>query len=493
MIKKIDGIIEKNKSSIIELLVVILFASLYFSHFPFLSADADLTLGSGRGAWTDEGNYTSQIRNYINHNRFDISGYYTFLKTPLFSFFLLLPFKLFGTSMETARLTVLSFVMLMMMLFSLQKNYRLTGIILALTTLGLFPIYQHTHFALAEMMSIALVLVAGLLISLFNEKNKYVFLLCSFLPLAAAVFFKIQFLYVLFIPLLAIALNSLITWKSIFSRELFVSFLCLAVTALLMYAFWYLPFKYEWPYIMSVQGGISTGQPFSYAYIKTNLDYYFLYKQILPFSLSFLIALVLAAYGIIKKRFLPQTLSMVLFAIAWFILELHKLLMYYHPVRYMISVYFSMGLLVSTVFAHYLTVKNGKIVKLIVMICILSVLSGNLIRYNTAFNYRMYNISDINKYLAMHTNKDDVVIGSWAPALTWESKNVSFPVGSGSILGKSGNIFEIYKPQVVISEPGERDSNGAFKTIGVDLDAISVSSKQFKIAWWDVKIYWLKK
>jgi hypothetical protein len=145
------------------------------------------------------------------------------------------------------------------------------------------------------------------------------------------------------------------------------------------------------------------------------------------------------------------------------------------------------------VFAHYLKAKNNKVVKMIAMICILFVLSLNLMRYDTAYHYRMYNISDINKYLAMHTNKDDVVIGSWAPALTWESKNVSFPVGRGSILGKTENIFDIYKPQVIISEPGERDSNGAFKTLGVDLDAISVSSKQFKIAWWDVKIYWLKK
>jgi hypothetical protein len=255
----------------------------------------------------------------------------------------------------------------------------------------------------------------------------------------------------------------------------------------------YLPFKYGWSVTMLQQAGISTGRPFSYLYIKNNLANYFLTKNSLPFTISFLIALVLAVYNIIKKRFMPHTVGIVLFAAVWFMMELHKLLMNYLPIRYMISVYFSMGLLTSIVFAHYLAAKNEKIIKAVVLICILSVLSGNLIQYARAFDNRMFSISNMNKYLALHAGKDDVVIGPWAPALTWKSKNVSFPVESDFSFRKNENILETYKPQIIISEPDEADSNQAYNKRDIDLNAISDSSGQFKIALWNIKIYRLRE
>lgn len=482
----------KNKSVIAGLLVVVLCLLLYFSHFPFLSADADLSMAAGRGPWTDEGHYTCQIRNFINHGHFDIIENDSFLKTPLFSFFLLIPFKIFGTSMETARITVLSFVMLMIMLFSIQKNYKVAGIVLALTTLGLSPIYHHTHLALAEMVSIVMILFAGLLFALFIEKKRLILLFCTYLFLIAAVLLKIQFFYVLFIPSLSLAIHLLIAGKGFFSRELFVSILCLAATGLLMYAFWYLPFKYEWSIIAAQQASIQAPKPVSYLYFKHNFINYFLSKNSFPFTLSFTIALILSVYNIITDKLLHYTKSIVLFCLAWYFMELSKLFMNYLPIRYMLGIYFSMGLMISVVFAHYLTAKNNKMVKAVVVLCILSVLTGNLIKYARAFDDRSFNVSAINKYMVLHTNKNDVVIGSWAPTLTWESKNISFPVDSNAVFHRNMDIIGSLKPQIVVSELDEQDSGQAYKLRGINLDAMSESTGQFKIALWDIKIYWLK-
>jgi hypothetical protein len=492
MVKTIINLTQKHKSLLAGLLCVVFYLLLYYSHLPFLSADADLSMASGRGAWTDEGNYTCQIRNYINHNRFDVLGYDTFLKTPLFSLFLAAPFGLTGTTLETARTAALSFVLLIIAFFSLRKNYRLAGVVLAATTLMLAPVYLHTHLALAEMCSTALILIAGLLYSLSLEKNRLIFLFCSFISLAGAVLFKIQFFYVLFIPLLGMTIDSLTAKKSIFSRELFFALLCVTAISLLMLALWYLPFRYEWSVIIPQQASIAVGRPFSYLYFKINLANYFLSRHSLPFTLSFLIALGLAVYNIIKNRFPPRTKSIVLFSLAWFIIELHKLFMNYLPIRYTISVYFSMGLLLSIVFAHYLTAKNNKIVKTAAVLCVLAILSGNLLKYADAYRNRSFNIADVNKYLALNTNKDDVVIGAWAPALTWESKNISYPIASDFCFRKNENIMESYKPQIIISEPDEADSGYAYKRRGIDLDALAESSRQFRIALWNIKIYRLK-
>lgn len=493
MIKNNQQYDGKDKAIITGLLVVIIYLLLCFSHFPFLSANADLSMASGRGAWADEGCYTCQVRNYINHNRTDILRFDTILKAPAFSFFLMIPFKVFGTSLETARIAVLSFVMLMILVFALRKNNRLAGIILGLTTLGLAPVYHHTHLSLTDMISIALILMAGLLFSLSIEKNKLSLLLFSFFALAGAVLFKIQFLYVLFIPLASVAMNSIITKKSIFSRELWVSLLCPTAIGLLLYTLLYLPFKYEWSVTMLQQAGISTGRPFSYLYIQNNLANYFLTKNSLPFTISFLMALVLAVYNLVKLKFKPQTAGIVLFAAAWFIMELHKLLMNYLPVRYMLGIYFSMGLLTSFVFAHYLAAKKNKMIKAVVVICILSVLSGNLMKYANAIDKRQFTILNMNEYLVSHADKNDVVIGPWAPALTWKSKNVSFPIESDFSFRKNEDILKTYKPQIIISEPDEADSNQAYKKRGIDLNAISDSSGQFRIALWNLKIYWLRE
>ncbi len=493
MIKNNQQYDGKDKSIVIGLLVVIIYLLLYFSHFPFLSADADLSMASGRGAWADEGCYTCQIRNYINHNRTDMLRFDTILKAPVFSFFLMLPFRMFGTSLETARIAVLSFVMLMILLFAIRKNHRLAGIILALTTLGLAPVYHHTHLSLADMISIALILIGGLSFSLFIEKKGISFLLYSYVFLSGAALFKIQFLYVLFIPLLSIAIYLLITKKSVFSRELLVSLACPAAIFLLLYAFLYLPLKYEWSVTMLQQAGISTGRPFSYLYIKNNLTNYFLTKNSLPFTISFLMAFVLAVYNLVKLKFKPHTAGVVLFAAAWFIMELHKLMMNYLPIRYMLGIYFSMGLLTSVVFAHYLAAKKNKMIKAVVVMCILSLLSGNLMKYVNAIDNRQFTILNMNEYLAEHAEKDDVVIGPWAPALTWKSKNVSFPVESDFSFRKNEDILKTYKPQIIISEPDEADSNQAYKKRGIDLNAISDSSGQFRIALWNLKIYWLRE
>ena len=110
-----------EKIGLYGLLYSILLIALILSHLPFLEADADLNISSGsRGAWTDEGLNTCQIRNFINHGHFNLLDSDNFLKTPLFSIFLFPFFKLFGISMYVARLITVLFCAYL--LFEDQEN-----------------------------------------------------------------------------------------------------------------------------------------------------------------------------------------------------------------------------------------------------------------------------------------------------------------------------------------------------------------------------------
>ena len=80
-------------------------------HLPFLQSDPDAFVDvNTRGAWTDEGLYSSQIINYINTGEFNIEENNQMVISPLFTA-LLYPFYLiFGTNVLVGRLVVLFFI-----------------------------------------------------------------------------------------------------------------------------------------------------------------------------------------------------------------------------------------------------------------------------------------------------------------------------------------------------------------------------------------------
>jgi len=114
----------------------------YLLHLPFLSCDPDALLSTSSGPFTDEGLYTFQIRNLINSGHLEYSELSTFVKSPMLSLLLLLPFTLLGTDLEIARLTLLTICFIS--LAYLAKDSVISNIILpfALITLLQYHVFQ---------------------------------------------------------------------------------------------------------------------------------------------------------------------------------------------------------------------------------------------------------------------------------------------------------------------------------------------------------------
>jgi hypothetical protein len=180
-------------------------------------------------------------------------------------------------------------------------------------------------------------------------------------------------------------------------------------------------------------------------------------------------------------------------SLAWFALELHKLTMVYLPARYQVSLLVSMGLLMSVTAAGLMELKPFRIRAVTVTIClaaILTLFSINMHSYYETLNRRTYVLRDTNIYLSQRIGKNDVVLGAWAPSLTWESGSKAIPVWNHFLNYRDPLIR--FDPDVIIAETDEQDSEQAWKSQGINLQQISDSIKVVRIGQWDVGIYWLK-
>src|SRR5688572_14675694 len=88
----------------IPLLISVLFLLL---HLPFFNADPDTNISFSRDAFTDEGLYTSQVRNYLLTGEFHLEESDAAVKTPLFSGLMLSLFFVTGIHLITSRILVL--------------------------------------------------------------------------------------------------------------------------------------------------------------------------------------------------------------------------------------------------------------------------------------------------------------------------------------------------------------------------------------------------
>jgi len=171
--------------------------------------------------------------------------------------------------------------------------------------------------------------------------------------------------------------------------------------------------------------------------------------------------------------------------------------MIYLPTRYQVSLIFSMGLLISLVLTEVILASDHlkrrfKFLPGILVIALTSLfVVVNMDDYIEAYRGRIYNIRNANEYLEKHLpENDDLVIGAWAPTMTWTSKARSFPVWYG-FLNYEDPIRQ-YGPRVVISEIDEIDSEKAYAKQGIDLTSESDSVRIFQIGSWDVGIFWMK-
>ena len=479
----------------------IILGLIFLSHLPFIGADPDRNMAVGRGPFTDEGLNTSQVRNWVNQGELSLDECDNLLKTPLLGFPLAVTYKIFGISHEVSRLHVLVLVFLALLLIGLDEKNRLMMMIFSLITLLQYQVIQSSHFSMAEMMSVAAILLSIHFFSrsfdeIGNSKLGIRQIIIAGAFLSLSYFIKIQFIYM--VPLFPMIM--LIQWFRGYYENIKV-FLsqCYAMLGTILFFFlvyflaWYLPNKQVYDFMMAHQSGELTLTPKIWEYIRFNIIYHFLKGWVQWFVYIFL-ALLLAGFFMLKHSKSGRYSVMFLSSLVWFLLELHKLAMVYLPTRYQVSLFVSMGLLISVVLNELLLwpiQRTRFLVRIIAITTILSMITINVYNYIDTLNHRTFAIHDANKYLAKGLKPNDVVLGAWAPSFTWDSKSKAIPVWN-NFLNYQDPITR-FQPRAVIAEADEQDSEQAWSSQRIDLLALSDSSRTVKIGHWDVLIYWMKE
>jgi hypothetical protein len=482
-----------------KILFFILTGIIFSSHLPFIDADPDRNMSVGRGPFTDEGLNTIQIRNWINNGDLDLSECDNLLKTPLLGFPLAVTYKIFGTSHIVSRLHILVLLILALLVIGLDEKHRWIIIIFSFITLLQYQVFQSSHFSMAEMLSVAVILLSIHFLARsfdmdFSQIIRTRQAVLSAIFLSLSYFIKIQFIYlILLLPLVL-----LIRW---FTTNYFVRRLIIrqgfAITATLLFFLlvyllaWYLPNKKAYDFMMAHQSGEFNFSMKIWEYIRFNLDYHFLHGWFQWFAYFFL-AMMIMGFIMLKRSKSKRYPVLFFSALAWFFLELHKLTMVYLPTRYQVSLFASMGLLMSIVLfelMHWPVARTRNLVRWATVAVITVMTAINGYNYFDAINHRTYVISDTNKYLATHLAKDDVVLGAWAPSLTWDSRSRAIPVWN-NFLNYQDPVSKFH-PKAVVAEIDEQDSEQAWSSQGISLQELSDSVRTVKIGQWEVIIYWM--
>ncbi len=463
---------------------------------PFLQSDPDILFTDGRGANTDEGLNTCQIRNFVNHGVLTLDKSDNLIKTPFFSLLLCLPFKLFGTSLLVARLTVLLFVSVVFYFLLAKKNIQPASGFIFLSIITGFYLFHYSHYSLAEMVSTGWI-VAGL--SLFirclqKEKGvKNVVLAATAISFAWLT--KIQFVYVVAIIPLALVVFMLFK-KVAFKRGLRLLTYASGTTLLwflLFYIVWYYPNNHFFDDVMQNQTADRFAIPADMlARSRFNFGLFFHSPLLIGFSLLFYTSFFTGIFLMLQRTRFQYSLWFVLLCI-WIGIELHKLPMIYLPGRYLISLLFAMGMLIF-ITGHELvqtlvTGNAGNILKRAVMALVVVNTGINAYQYYRSFHTRTFAIKEINQYLSSYEYGNRPVIGAWAPSLTWDTKALTYPVWNHYF--NDSAILVVHHPRVIVSETDEADSEQAYSSNGIDLVSVADSVRIIKVNHWELKVYWL--
>jgi hypothetical protein len=483
----------------LPLIIVVIYLIL---QLPFLTADPETNVEPlMRGAWTDEGLYASQIRNFVDHGNFDLKENTTFLRGPVYNIIQLPFFFAFGTSLLVNRLIVLLITLFVLYLFLREKKFRDFGIFLSLFALLQFRIFHFIHFGMPEMICVDFVLLSLFfflkIVDQQNEKKKILMTFYSSLFLFLCYATKIQYLYVaaiapitLFFLSLADSINErkvgwpqykIFTWSFIFSLGF----------AAVYYFAWYLPNKDFYDYIMTSETGGRYSNTFKEIRLvaQFNYEHVLWVKELKAFIVHFYIVLAVSIlFFIIKRKRTPLSI-IALFSIIWVIIEIHKIPGIYIPYRYLISLFFAAGVFVASIYSA--VSSHFKIIKIFIFIIAITLGIYNFKFYFDSVKARTYNLTSVNDYMATYDVKNKIVIGPWASSVCWKSKSTTKPVWNKYLNWE--DPINKFKPIAIVSEIGETDSDLAYKNQGINLDSISDSCKVFDV--WNVKIgvYWVNQ
>ncbi|MFC1731215.1 hypothetical protein ACFL6I_12845 [candidate division KSB1 bacterium] len=491
-----------HKKKYVRIISFGLLLVLFFMHYPFLDADPDTQVSlHTRGAWTDEGLYTSQIRNLINHDHFDLKENSTFVRGPFLNILQLPFFYIFGTSLQVSRLITLILTLLVLFLYLKREKYFLFGLLLLGITFTQYHVFQFSHYGLAEIICIDFILLSLFFMIKYyktreNSRDPIHFMILAALFLFLSYATKIQFLYVaIILPLTVLikTLGEIIQEKKITKSQYLPFFWSLLFTfgfALLYFLAWYLPNMEFYNYIMESE----TSKRFPdwnalLEVIKFNYKHLLFVSGLKIQIILFYISLIIIIIWRVNRKFVKHLSIPLIFGLVWVLIELHKIPMVYLPTRYFLSLIIASGLLIAVVFAGL--AHLNRYLKYITIIIVLLVIAQNTISNYEVYKRQSWDIKYVNDYLSQYDFQEQPVIGSWASTMSWDSKAITFPVWNNYFNYK--DPINTYNPRIVVSENDESESDHTYESQGIDLKTVSDSSRIFKIWRYTVIVYWMKE
>lgn len=476
----------------------------------FLTADPSLDISFSRGPWTDEGHNTCQIRNFVNTGDLTLDKSDNLIKTPLFGALLVLPYKLFGTGMAVGRAVVLMLTLLSFFFISKRWELMKWSVLLSIpTVLMQYHIFHFTHYSMAEMLSVSSVFIG---ISIFGRGMlnghhlKAGLLSAAFISIAWLL--KIQFVYLIFlIPVFGVLhfIRNRIVDKEPNSDFLKLLAYHVGFALLLVLAYgllWYLPNQELFHEVMADQTagrfiGIEKG---NIGGVLKDMLYTLYFHVLRPvelrvFNVVVLISLMVGLYFYASRSATVHFKIMFGLTLAWLLIELHKFGMLYLPTRYLISFFFPAGLLVPVVLleAHHrskLSNTSRSIFYLLTLSAMVLVVA-NAKDVLHSVGSRTYHIEYANQLVLSSQLGQRPIIGPWAPAVSWGSESVSYPIWKGYF--NDQNIFSEHDPGLLVLEEGDPDAMNVLTNEVNDINMIADSTKLVQMGRWKVRMVWVKK
>lgn len=469
---------------------LLLFIFIVVVHLPFLDADPHYFHSTGRAAFTDEGLYAAQSRNFVNNGSFKLSSSDALIKTPLFGFSLVLPFTILGISLAKARLWIL-LLSAVLLIFFIGRKVNLKMLLFSIPFVFFeYYIFEYSQFCMAEMLAIPCVL-AGLVFAnnaIITTSRKQMFIGITFISMSY--YLKIQFIYTLaIVPIYLFLFWIFNKEKKTENRKNLVFSVLFSIIYFCFYLiFWYIPNYNLLNFVMQNQSEAKFIEFNNWGNRAYELAvYYFLNPYNIVWSLTVLLVITVGVFNF-KKLIYSKFSGLIFILFIWLLFESHKFVLNYAPSRYFVAIFFVLGFLACLILMILYESKRFKIFTITISLLLLVSQIGI---YNKLINERTYAIRDINLYFAKDKLENKLALGAWAATCTWNAKYNTMPIWDQYFNYKSP--LTNLKPNLIIIEKNEEDCSLLFKNNHIDLNTVSDSTKNFRIGDWDLTAYWIKK
>lgn len=430
----------------------------FCSHIPFSNSDPDPNISFSRGPNTDEGLYTSNIRNYIINGDFNFEKSDVPLKSPAFPWIFYLPFLVFGANLAVARITILLISLtIFSLIILLNQKYINFGIFFFIIGFTFYPLFHFSHFALADFpISIIILSTIILLDKAISKKKPKIIGIITTISMLIIIVLKFQFVYLFpFYPIL-LGLSALIFKenKIFYFKALIYSVLGMLILSIVYILLWYLPNIESFNNLILSQSENKFPEFSNILGVAWwNIKDIFLVRKNIILTLAFIGLCSSFIYNLKTKNVNQSKLFFITSLFTWLLFESHKLGMTYLPTRYLISIFIVIIAIISILSTEILTTKPSKFIqgfKIFVIFVLLIIIIQNTYRYISSIKHRTYYINETSKRIAHYNLGNTTAMGNWSSTFTWGTKIKTLPIIDGCY--NFENIIVKYNPSLIIIE-----------------------------------------